>query len=355
MVNVVLVIAGLALAVPGGEALYRQLASRSPFVTTCAEYARTRPAASWLRVRDCEVDYLGAGYRESGDTIQELFFPVRPAGAPRSEPAWIVAATRDPSVLAIAQSGIGPGKQPDQEQFLVMMLRIVTALGAAREIEGLARDGIVDRLRTRRVLSGLTTPVAPGAVVVDLHRRPRVLVPAVQTGVGLALTGLVLVLSRRSRRLAPIRVPAGRTEVAADGADAAADAVAQSATTPAVRLRGLLLLKLGPDAGIGHIEHAAPLGPREETIRHIRGAIPGMEFDARGRGTIRGSGWVVIVDVGTNDPVATAVAGADGAAGADALRRLLVETGWRAYVPRTGAFTDATDLEALAASGGGGA
>lgn len=330
MLKAILLAAGLVLLIPGAESLRQQLVSRTPTLVTCAEYARARPSATWLRVRECEVDYLGAGYRESGGSIEELFFPVRSIGAPRTEPAALVASTRDPAVLAIAESGIGKGRQVNQEQFRVMMLKIVTALGASRELAGMARNGALSRLRTRRVLSGLTTPLADGVVILDLNARPGAAVPAVQTAAGLGLIVGALVLFRGARQSGQ-----GGAKVAVSPQSAVA------------RVRGLLLLNLGPDEGLEQIEHAAPLGGREETIRRISDVIEGITFDAGGRGHRRGADYSVIVDIGLEDPVSSAVAGADGATGAELIRRLLVDTGWRAYVPVAGRFMEPSDLPAV--------
>ena len=295
---------------------------------TCAEYAQTQPSALWLRVRDCDIDYLNAGYREARATIQELFFAVRPASAPSAQPALLVMATRDPAVLAIAQSGIGEGRQPTQEQFLIMMLRIVTALNAARQIEGKVRVGWMERLQARRVLSGLTTPVAPGALVVDLHASPALTVPAVQIALGSALALAAIVLFRKGRRTTEPEV-ARAPEALAPG---------EVLTPSQVQLRGLLLLNLAPGANAADIEYAPPLGNRDDVIRSISQAIEGIEFDARGRGVLRVPTVAAIVDVGRDEIVSSAIAGADGAAGAAAIARLLADTGWRAYVPVRGQF-----------------
>ena len=254
---------------------------------TCAEYARRSPSVLWLRARDCDIDYLNAGYRESRGTIQELFFAVRPAGASRTQPAVLVMATRDPSVLAIAQGGIGEGQQPNQEQFLIMMLRIVTALNAARRIEGRLRVGWMDRLRARRVLSGLTTPVAPSAMVVDLHASPAYTGPAIQMALGTALVIAAIVLFRKGRRTELDLVPAAEPVLATEPV----------VTTP-VRLRGLLLLNLAPGANAADIEYAPPLGNRDEVIERIAQAIGGIQFDARGRGVLRVPEVAAIIDVG---------------------------------------------------------
>jgi hypothetical protein len=233
-------------------------------------------------------------------------------------------ATRDAHVLAIAQDGIGEGRQPTQEQFLVMMLRIVTALHAARQIEGKVRVGWMERLRARRVLSGLTTPVAPGAVIVDLHGSPTFSGPAIQIALGTGLVLAAIALFRKGQR--------------AEGGPVALEP-ASLAPAP-VQLRGLLLLNMTSSATAADIEYAPPLGNREDVIGRISHAIEGIEFDGRGRGVLRVSAVAAIVDVGRDEIVSSAIAGADGAVGRAAIARLLAETGWRAYVPRTGQFLD---------------
>jgi hypothetical protein len=363
MLKGLLLVTGLAIAAPGTTSLYQRLSHRTPTVLTCAEYAQTRPSARWLRVRNCEVDYLAAGYRESDGAILELFLPVRPGGAPATAPAALVVATRDPAVLALAQAGIGNGRQLNQEQFLIMMLKIMTALGASREIAGTARTGILDRIRNRHVLSGLTTPLAPGVVVVDLHAQPSLFSPGLRAAAGAALIVSAILLWRSGRRRAgtePLWEPAEAIrppeppKVAGTFAEKVPATFAEKvpATSPekvpgtgAGRLRGLLLLNLAPREGREQIEYAAPLGSRADTIGRIARTIEGIEFDVRGRGRIRTADYAVIVDIGRDDPVSTAIAGADGAGGANAIRRLLIETGWRAYVPAAGDFIDAGDLQ----------
>jgi hypothetical protein len=194
------------------------------------------------------------------------------------------------------------------------------------------------------MLSSLATPLKPGAVVVDLHASPNLLWPSVQTAGGLALIAGALLLFQRERRRSPsdaLEEAAGFPLESYPSESAAATASPDANVMPAeapVMVRGLLLLNLGPDAGSEEIEYAPPLGRRDETIRQIRRAIPGMQFDGRGRGMLRGGGFLVIVDVGLDDPAYSAIAGAEGAPGVEALERLLAETGWRAYVPRAGAY-----------------
>jgi len=171
--------------------------------------------------------------------------------------------------------------------------------------------------------------VAPSAMVVDLHASPAYTGPAIQMALGTALVIAAVVLFRKGRRteldLAPAAEPVLATE---------------TVVTAPVRLRGLLLLNLAPGANAADIEYAPPLGNRDEVIERIAQAIGGIQFDARGRGVLRVPEVAAIIDVGRAEVVSSATAGAEGAAGAAAIARLLAETGWRAYVPIEGRFLE---------------
>lgn len=133
-------------------------------------------------------------------------------------------------------------------------------------------------------------------------------------------------------------------------AELAADASVQpqSQTRAPLRIRHLLLLNLAPSDTAAHIETAPPLGSRDEVIRAIAEAIPGIRFDGAA-GEAAGDGHRVTVDIGRDDPVHAAVATAEGDAGLERLQQLLERTRWRAYAPREGKFIepDALDLFAL--------
>ena len=229
----------------------------------------------------CDIDYLGAGYRESKGRIIELFFPVRPAAQARATPAALVVATRDSDVLALAQNTIGGGQQPDQEAFLVMMLRIVTMLKVSREVEGYARSGVMELLRTRRALGGLSAPLAPQVVVLDLHARPDFLFPGVETALGvLLLIPSVRLLGRR----APRRANRRRSRMPPDLAGRPAPR----------RLPGLMLLNLDPEADASAVEHAPPLGTRVEVAQRLSDVFAGFHVDGEGRGTLHGERLVAV-------------------------------------------------------------
>jgi hypothetical protein len=131
-------------------------------------------------------------------------------------------------------------------------------------------------------------------------------------------------------------------------ADAAPAASQFQARVP-LKLRGLLLLKLTPADGLEQIESAPPLGSREHVIRALQEWVPGLAFDADGKGEVSGDDHRLAFDIGRHAQVHAAVAAAEGDTGLELLRSVLERGGWRAYAPRAGVFIepDALDLFAL--------
>jgi hypothetical protein len=136
-------------------------------------------------------------------------------------------------------------------------------------------------------------------------------------------------------------------EELADGGHAR---VAPAVVTPkstAVRLPQLLLLALDVSAGPEAIETAPPLGSRADVATILHGVIPDLVVSAspiliRPDGSVR-------IDLGSRDPVPTAVLVANGEAGVALVKEVLLMTGWRAFAPKTGLFVSIDDLDALAA------
>ena len=332
--RILLLLASLALLAIGGEGLYYLARSQQQITLTCADFTRSRPASAWLRLTNCDIDYVGAGFSEAGDGgITELYFPIRPVGQPRNTPAIVVAATRDTAALAEAQKTLGGGRQPTQEEFLVMMLKIVTQLKASREIQGYARTSTIDVLRARRVVSGLSAPIDPRFVMVDVHSNPSALVPAVEAAAGLlALVAfIVLTTRRRPKAPAPARAPA--------------PAPAPAPAAASARIRGLMLLNLPSGAGPEDVEAAPPIGTRAQVLEMLWPSMPGIHPDARGRCVSRQPDHAITIDLGPGESVATVVIDAEGEGAMSAVRALLLRTGWKAFSPRLGRFIEPGDFK----------
>ena len=311
MIRYGLLVPAVVLLVLGGDGLGRAVGNRQQTAIDCAAYVHA-PAAMWVRLTGCEIDVAGAGYRERGGRIEELYFPVRPAGSAPT-PAPLVVAVRHPSALALARKSMTAGAQPDPAEYLAAMQAVIAALRLDETIDGCARFDLLDRFGTGTVRAGVNA--APTAVVIDLLAEPDPIVPALLAAGGLVLGAGAILATRGSR---------------ARARDARAPEAAR-------RQRRLMLLNLGPDADVDAIENAPPLGARATVVDGITNLVAGLTIDAGGRGHAGGPDGLLI-DIGSGAVVHTATVTVLGAAGADQLRALLETTGWRAFEPKTGAF-----------------
>ena len=327
LVPAALVLVSLLFLAHGGESAYYAATNRQQVAVACEQFAKEPPRALWIRVTGCEVEYLGAGYRESGGHLDELFLPMRPPSQPSGAPVPLVVATTDPQVLAIAGATIGNNQQPDQEAYVGMMRRVVGMLNASKEVEGYARSGVLERLQTRRALAGLTSPLAADVVTLDLRARPSLVRPSIEIGIGVTLL-LVAVAWRRK----------GAAHVVDRPVDAAPAEPVNG--VPSRRIPSAMLLNLGPAADAADLETAPPLGSRSEVRDRIVQVLGPSGAVHDGRATVTGPDWSLALDLGREEPVWTVTVEARGEGSTSALERLARETGWRIFIPRLGTFVN---------------
>jgi hypothetical protein len=338
--KLLLLVPAIALLTLGVEGLYHATRGREKVAVDCAELARARPRSHRLLVTGCQIDYAGAGYRASGGRIEEVFVP---ASAQGHTAAPIVLASRDASAVSVAQALLGYGQAATPEQSLAIMRKVVGVLGVENVIDGLARAGSIERLRSRRILSGLSAPVSPDAIIVDVRGTPEFTRPLLALGAG-AVLGLLpfgFLWRPRSRPLSE------QTRDTRDkDAHATRDRLGPAGTS--ISLPRLLLLKLDGLAGPEAIESAPPLGTREKVAGLLRGAVPDLDTDHSGAILAR-PGDSLRFDLGTHDPVPTVVVDAHGEAGVALVKEVLLMTGWRAFAPKTGLFISVDELTAIEA------
>ena len=374
MLKLILLVPAAALLVFSGEGIYHAARGRQRAAIGCDRFRLERASTPRVLVSGCEINYGGAGYRESGGQVAELFLPARPAG--QTLPAPIAVATSDPAAIAIARSVFGGGRVPTSEQSLDVMRRVVDALQMSTAIDGLVRTGFIEGLQSQRILSGLAPPPAPDAVIVDLHGAPDFVRPGAALLAGALLALLALWPFRRTHSPAdilasppggsPLPPPVLPVERASSQYDPelAFDEPAWHGHVPAAEsntiarpvqaaLPRLLLLALDVSSGPDAIETAPPLGSHAEVVSILCGVIPDLAVDQIHAVLARPDGSVRIA-LGPDDPVPTAVVEARGEGGVALVKEVLLMTGWRAFAPKTGLFVSADDLEALAALAGEG-
>jgi hypothetical protein len=342
--RLLLLVPAVAITGLGAEGLYHALRGRDVVSLECQSLTNAKPSAHRLRVTGCEIDYAGVGFR-GGETIEELFLPARPVG--RAVPAPIVIVTRNPAALALAQTVLGAGRHVPADRSLPLLHKAVTVAGADRAIDGLVRAGLLERLRARRIISGLTaTPVAANALLVDLEASPDFLRPLMALAGGLLVFALAFVLLR------PAPTPPPKPRLARDpnafNPFAVPEIPPAAPRMSSVVLPRLLLLNLPVDAGPETVETAPALGTRDEVIEILSGIVPDLVVDADRRGLSRPD-HSLRIDVGRASLVATAVVESRGEAGAALVKEILLMTGWRAFAPKTGLFVSGDELTVMAA------
>ncbi len=323
MLRVALLLLSVPLLAHGGEGLYYATRNRQMITVTCPQVMSIPPPAQWLRVVGCDIDYTHPAFTESDDRLTEVYFAIRMRNARPDAPVSLVAASHDPQVLAIVQQALESGAPVDDETFTVAMLRVVDLLRAAREVDGYARSGLVERFLARRTLDGFSAPLTPDAVVLDLHSRPTFVRPGIEAGAGLLL---VLAAAAPRRRKAVIAEPAPAPP---------------PVPPPPLgrRLPPAMLLNLGPSASLSDIEYAPPLGSREEVVARISSVFAPLTDEGGGKYSAGGDDWRLQFDAGSGEPiwaVTVDVRGSDDALAA--LDRLGRETTWRVFIPRLGTF-----------------
>jgi len=346
----ILLVPSAALLGLGFEGLFHAIKGRETIAISCEEFSRARPSSPSVRVTGCDMNYAGAAYRESRGQIIELFVPARPTSQ-RSVQAPLVAAVHDPTALTMAQSVLGNGATPSVEQTLDVMRRIGQEMQLSRSIDGAVRAGVIERFRSRRILSSLSEPVAADATVVDVHGKPDLIRPSLALAGGLVLAAIPWLVARRRRAVAAPHRP---TDLPANRATEPPDHRPAEQPSPPIRgdlsvmLPQLLLLNVDVLSGPEAIENAPPLGTKPEVTAILAGIVPDLERSGDGRLLARPDGSLK-VDLGSVDRVATVVVEAHGEAGIALVKEILLMTGWRAFAPKTGLFITTHDLEALAA------
>ena len=347
LIRFALLLVSIPLLVHGGDGLYHALRSRSQVAVACDAFTANRPSSHWVRITGCDVDYLRAGYHESGGQIRELFLPLTPPAVPANQPVSLVVATSDPAVLESAASAVRGAEAGDQNAYLAAMLEVVTTMGAAREVQGMVRSPL-EMFRSRRALAALNAPLADDAVVVDLDRRPSVLLPAIELAL-VALIALILMGLSLRRRQQPETIDQRiDASVGGDPVEAAAFARPMApvpASVPAAtEFRRLMLVNLPPSAAPSALEQATPLGTQASVRAALTQVLPGIIFTEQGVGEFVRPDHTIVLNLGTKPQVWTAALDVTGETAPEALKRLITETGWRAYAPRLGRFITSADL-----------
>ena len=168
--------------------------------------------------------------------------------------------------------------------------------------------------------------------------------PAIEAVAGLQALLVLLIISLKARRRASA-APQKQTAEADDGQGNNVPARIKAVISrPSSEFRRLMLVNLPPYAALSALESAPPLGGQQAVRSSLAQVLPGITFNEHGLGQFNGEDHSILMDLGVAPQVWAATVDVTGDAAATALRRLITQTGWRAYAPRLGRFITAEDL-----------
>lgn len=178
------------------------------------------------------------------------------------------------------------------------------------------------------------------------------LIPAIEAIVGAQGLLILVFLSIRARRRAAASVSAAPVDDTQSTTGVPARLAAEEtqkklrevASRPSPEFRRLMLVNLPPYAALSALESAPPLGAQQSVRSSLAQVLPGITFNDHGLGQFNGSDHSILMDLGMAPEVWAATVDVTGEAAATALRRLITQTGWRAYAPKLGRFITAEDL-----------
>jgi hypothetical protein len=167
-------------------------------------------------------------------------------------------------------------------------------------------------------------------------------VPAIEAAGGALVLLTLVFMSVRSRR----RRTAATAKAAGEASEAAQARIASAIRRPVPEFRRLMLVNLSPYAALSALEEAPPLGAQAAVRSQIARVLPGITFNDHGLGQFNGEDHSILMDLGVEPQVWAATIDVTGEAAPSALRRLITQTGWRAYAPKLGRFITGDDLAA---------
>lgn len=169
--------------------------------------------------------------------------------------------------------------------------------------------------------------------------------PAIESVVGAQALVVWLFLSiKAQRRRVNETVEAAPRVVDPQEGETQTARITASIRQPAPEFRRLMLVNLPPNAALSALEEAPPLGAQPAVRSALERVLPGIKFNDHGLGQFNGEDHSILMDLGVAPQVWAATFDVTGDAAPGALRRLITQTGWRAYAPRLGRFITADDL-----------
>ncbi|MCX6857197.1 MAG: hypothetical protein NTV80_20090 [Verrucomicrobia bacterium] len=179
----------LALLWGGGQEIYTSLKNQQPLEISCQEYLKTKPTAEWVNVTEARLDFLNCALLKSrlGDTVKEVFIPLRGTEAKQGEPIQLLLASKKPEMISLVDSmsqALATAKSPSD-----LTPELLAKLTEPIKVSGLIRFGINSDSKTTEKLGKLDLPLATDYAILNDGEEPSAIKGLILFGLGLLLLG----------------------------------------------------------------------------------------------------------------------------------------------------------------------
>jgi len=179
----------IALLWGGGQGIYTGLSNTKQTELSLADYTKQKPTATWLKLKDCQVNTLDAAYSSKWGSIKEVYIPLSVPGAGPGEKIHVLLATEDSATIKFIEQM--NNVKTDQEG-LKFAIENKEKLMAKRDVEGVIRFGIDLKDKDRRKLAALDKNLTPDFVIISEGEKPQIILSIVMFGGGIVLLLVLL-------------------------------------------------------------------------------------------------------------------------------------------------------------------
>ncbi len=159
----------VALLWGGGQSLYTVLTNRQPLAISFADYARERPSAKWVELKDVEWDLVDSIYSGFAGTVSKAYVPLRVPGDESEGKVQVLLLTKNPEVIKLLEE---IKAAPNDIAALKLMVEKQELMRTPRTVRGLVMFGIESKDKERRKIAKLSDNLAADFTVIEEGKKP---------------------------------------------------------------------------------------------------------------------------------------------------------------------------------------
>lgn len=196
-IGCLMICGSLFLLWSGGQGVYTGVTNTKQTEISLADYEKQKPAATWLKLKNCQVNVMDAAYSSKFGTIEEVYIPLTVPDAPDEAKIHVLLATKNQATINLVNQ-MGGIKM--DEQGMKFIVQNKDKLMGKRDVDGTVRFGIDLKDKDRRKLANLDKNLSPDFVILSEGEKPQILISILMVagGIGLLLVSLFVVAGKGS-------------------------------------------------------------------------------------------------------------------------------------------------------------